>query len=52
MEALLAMVKHILLIINGWDMTITPVSGEFSGKCLIQLPQKPFTAMQFTKINK
>jgi hypothetical protein len=39
-------------IINGWDMTITPVEGEYSGKTLIQLPQKPFTAIRFTKIKK
>lgn len=39
-------------IINGWDMTITPVEGEFSGKSLIQLPQKPFTALRITKICK
>jgi len=31
-------------------MTITPVKGEFSGKNLIQLPQKPFTALRITKI--
>lgn len=37
-------------IINAWEMTITPVKGEFSGKSLIQLPQKPFTAVRFTKI--
>ncbi|GAT62172.1 DUF5605 domain-containing protein [Paludibacter jiangxiensis] len=36
-------------IINGWDMTITPVEGEYSGKTLIQLPQKPFTAIRCTK---
>ena len=37
-------------IINGWDMTITPVDGVFSGKSIIQLPQKPFTAIRSTKI--
>ena len=30
----------------------TSVDGEFSGKSLIQLPGKPFTAIRFTKINK
>jgi len=33
-------------------MTITKLNGEFSGKSLIQLPQKPFTALRITKINK
>jgi hypothetical protein len=37
-------------IINAWDMTITPVEGIFSGNSLIQLPQKPFSAIRFTKI--
>jgi len=32
------------------DMTITPVMGEFTGKCLVQLPQKPFTALRITKV--
>jgi hypothetical protein len=43
--------KYKVEIVNGWDMTIEPVTGEFSGKCLIQLPQKPFTALRITKIN-
>lgn len=42
--------KYKAEIINGWDMTITRVEGEFSGKSLIQLPQKPLTAIRFTKI--
>jgi hypothetical protein len=42
--------KYKVEIINGWDMTITPVEGEFSGKSLIQLPGKPFTALRMTKI--
>ena len=44
--------KYKVEIIDGWNMTITPIEGEFSGKSLIQLPQKPFTAIRFTKINK
>jgi hypothetical protein len=41
--------KYKVEIINGWDMTITPVAGEYRGKSLIQLPQKPFTAIRITK---
>jgi len=44
--------KYNVEIINAWDMTITQVKGEFSGKSLIQLPQKPFTALRITKIIK
>ena len=42
--------KYKVEIINAWDMTITPAPGEFSGKSLIQLPQKPFTALRITKV--
>jgi len=41
--------KYRVEIINAWYMTITPVNGEFSGRSLIQLPQKPFTALRITK---
>jgi hypothetical protein len=44
--------KYKIEIINAWDMTIMPVSGEFSGKCLVQLLQKLFTALHITKIVK
>ena len=44
--------KYNVEVINAWDMTITKLKGEFSGKSLIQLPQKPFTALRITKINK
>jgi hypothetical protein len=37
-------------IIDAWNMTITPVTGEFRGKTLVQLPQKPFMALRITKI--
>lgn len=36
-------------IIDAWNMTITPVEGEFSGKSLVELPQKPFTALRIIK---
>ncbi len=42
--------KYKIEVINGWDMTITPVLGEFTGKCLVQLPGKPFTALRITKV--
>lgn len=44
--------KYKAEIINGWDMTITAIEGEFSGNSIIQLPGKPFTAIRLTKINK
>jgi hypothetical protein len=43
--------KYKVEIINAWDMTIKSVSGEYSGKSLIQLPGKPFTALRITKID-
>jgi hypothetical protein len=44
--------KYKVEIINAWDMTIMNISGEYSGKSLIQLPGKPFTALRIIKINK
>ena len=37
-------------IIDAWNMTIQPVDGKFSGQCMIELPQKPMTAVRFTQI--
>ena len=42
--------RYKIEIINAWDMTITPLKGEFNGKTLVQLPGKPFTALRITKI--
>lgn len=39
-------------IIDAWNMTITPVKGEFSGKFLLELPQKPFTALRIAMIKR
>jgi hypothetical protein len=36
-------------IINAWDMTIQPVAGTFSGRCMVELPQKPMTALRIIK---
>ena len=42
--------KYKIETINAWDMTISSMGGEFSGSSLVQLPQKPFTALRITKI--
>jgi len=42
--------KYKIEVIDAWDMTIKPFAGEFSGKTLVALPQKPFTALRITKI--
>ena len=39
-------------IIDTWDMTITPLNGSYSGRCLIELPGKPYIAIRVTKITK
>ena len=36
-------------IIDTWNMTITPVQMKFSGRSLIELPQKPYIALRITK---
>ena len=37
-------------LIDPWNMTITPVSGEFSGKSKIRLTGKAFQAIRFVRI--
>jgi hypothetical protein len=36
-------------IIDTWDMTIMPVQNKFSGRSLIDLPQKPYIALRIMK---
>ena len=36
-------------IIDTWNMTITPLKKQFSGKSLIELPGKPYIALRITK---
>jgi hypothetical protein len=36
-------------IIDTWEMTITPLEGEFSGKFRIQLPGKQYMALRIRK---
>ena len=37
-------------IIDTWNMEITPLEGTFSGKCLINLPERIMTAIRITQI--
>jgi len=37
-------------ILDTWEMTITPVPGEFSGCAEIQLPHKPYQAIRLTRV--
>jgi hypothetical protein len=36
-------------IIDTWDMTITPLQKKFSGRSLVELPQKPYMAIRIVK---
>jgi hypothetical protein len=36
-------------IIDTWNMTITPLQKKFSGRSLIELPAKPYTALRIVK---
>jgi len=38
-------------IIDPWEMTVTPVSGTFTGKFLMKLPGKPYQAVRFRKVD-
>jgi len=37
-------------LIDPWAMTITPVSGQFSGKSRLKLAGKPYMAVRFTRV--
>ncbi len=37
-------------IIDPWEMTITPVTGTFSGNSKLKLPRKPYMAARFRKV--
>ncbi|NMC38087.1 MAG: DUF5060 domain-containing protein [Bacteroidales bacterium] len=43
-------VKFRLEIIDAWNMTITPLDGEFSGLAEIELPGIPYIAVRANKI--
>lgn len=42
--------KYGVDIIDAWNMTITHVTGEFSGKSLVVLPGKSMIALRITRI--
>jgi Domain of unknown function (DUF5605) len=39
------------MLIDPYNMTMTPVQGTFSGKSRIALPNKPFQAILFKKVS-
>ena len=39
-----------LEVIDAWNMTVTPVDGEFSGRTEIPLPGRPYVAVRATVI--
>ncbi|MBN1791255.1 MAG: DUF5060 domain-containing protein [Bacteroidales bacterium] len=45
-------VKFTLEVIDAWNMTITPVPGEFSGLTEIPLPGRPYMAVRARSITK
>ena len=38
-------------LVDPYNMTMTPVSGTFSGKSRISLPNKPYQAIVFQKVS-
>lgn len=42
--------KFKIEVIDTWNMTITSVEGEFSGKCKVDLTGKPYMALRIQKI--
>ena len=44
-------IKFRLEVIDAWNMTITPVEGEFSGRTEIPLPGLPYMAVRAISTN-
>lgn len=42
--------RYRLDLIDTWEMTVTPVEGEYTGTCRVELPGKPYQALRITKI--
>jgi len=36
-------------VIDTWNMTVTPLNQDYSGRCMIELPQKPYIALRIIK---
>lgn len=43
--------KYRAELIDPWEMTITKVAGEFSGKTRLKLTSKPYMAVRFTRVS-
>ena len=41
--------KYRAELIDPWEMAVTPVAGEFSGKSRLRLSGKPYMAVRFTR---
>jgi hypothetical protein len=37
-------------VLDTWNMTVTPVPGEFSGPSEIPLPGRPYTAVRVVAV--
>lgn len=37
-------------LIDTWEMSVTPLAGEFRGDCRVELPGKPYQALRIRKI--
>jgi hypothetical protein len=37
-------------VIDTWEMTVTPLEGQYSGKCQVKLPGKPYSAIRIRRM--
>ncbi len=44
--------KYTIDIIDCWEMTVTPLSGTFSGNITVELPGKPMTAIRAKAVTR
>ncbi|GGG08339.1 DUF5605 domain-containing protein [Paenibacillus abyssi] len=43
-------VRFSIDLIDTWNMTITPLEGQFEGTCRVEMPGKPYQALRITKV--
>ncbi|WP_419872597.1 DUF5605 domain-containing protein [Candidatus Pristimantibacillus sp. PTI5] len=42
-------IKFAIDIIDTWEMTVTPLDGQYEGRCRVDLPVKPYQALRIVK---
>jgi hypothetical protein len=41
--------RYTIDVIDAWNMTVERVPGEFTGRCEVRLPGRPYMALRITR---